>query len=133
LLSEEGFVVNGVVQDLKLVPGTADTALVAVSPVVSLLQGLIAQHTGEDDCSHVASHRVFIQQLVRNLVNSHEHQRQLALRPILLFLDKLSFSLLSLPFYSELLLLSEGVVHWIDWFLRIWSCSFSDSCIDVIA
>jgi hypothetical protein len=62
------------VSDLKLVPSAAHPALVAISPETTLLYLIMAENTSEDDLTHVPSHGVFIQNLIGDLVDAHEHE-----------------------------------------------------------
>jgi len=78
---------------------------------MSLLDLIHAKDAREDDLAHVTNHRVFFQQLVRNLVNAHEHKGHLSLRPFIsptLFSDFMFYAG-PLTVNSQLSLLFESI------------------------
>lgn len=102
------------------------------------------QNSREHNIVHISGHWIFDQQIVRNLVNSHEHECQLASRSILRFFGELVFCTGPLPLNSQILhrffvinLLIFGTIHRHLFFSKrrcIFHCHFFDSleCIELI-
>jgi hypothetical protein len=99
-----------VVLYLNFVPFLADPALSAVTPERALFDVIVAQDPREDDLVHVASHWVFYEQLICDLVDAHKHKGEFTGRAFscLLCRDPLCFLALPLNFKGFLLL---EVVH----------------------
>ena len=73
LLSED-FAIVGVVLEDHFVPFAADPALHSIAPEGSLFNFIVTKDARENDLIHIASHRIFNQEVVCHLVDAHEHE-----------------------------------------------------------
>ena len=109
LLMENLSIVLQMIGKSALVMLSADPALSRVHPVVTFFDLVMTQHAGENDLIHVAGHRVLYEKIVGDLIDSHEHEGQLARRAILVLLHDLHFSSLLVTLDSQLAHLLEHV------------------------
>ena len=109
VLLEEVFVAAIVILEDHLVPLLADPALHSVHPVCAFLDLFVTKDAREDDLLHVASHRILHEQVVRDLIDTHEHESKLTCRAVFLLLDHLNLSFDPLTLRAQLLHLLEEV------------------------
>ena len=69
------------VDNLSLVPLLAHEALGAIFPNVSVLYFISSQDSCEYDVIHIACHWILEQEIISNLVDSHEHESHFSSRP----------------------------------------------------
>jgi len=75
LLGKDWAIIANMILNFNFVPLLANPTLGAIDPVGALLNVFVANYAREDDFVHVASHRILDQKLVRDLVDTHKHQR----------------------------------------------------------
>jgi predicted Co/Zn/Cd cation transporter (cation efflux family) len=74
------------VHNLCFVPFFTDETLAAIFPDVAIFYLVDSKDPGEDDVVHVSSHRILQEEVVCDLIDTHEHQGHLSggLSPLLL-------------------------------------------------
>jgi len=71
--------------NLYQVPALTDPALISVDPVMTLLDLIMAENSREYSLIHIPVHRILLHQLIRYLINPHEHERQFSLGTFFFF------------------------------------------------
>ena len=73
LLLKELLVLNVINLEDYFVPFLTNPTLDSIDPVLALLDIVMAKNTRENDLLHVASHRIFLKEVLSDLVDTHEH------------------------------------------------------------
>jgi len=85
------------VHNLLLIPFLADPALTAIFPDFGAFDLLLSELAGKNDFTHVWSHRIVGQQIIRDFVNTQKHEGHLTWSLVKLLLLFMSFNLNTLP------------------------------------